>query len=134
MNTYNIYISNFLLSRYTRGDRFHNQSLHYFNSFPVRDRIPLQQLSQFETHVCPTLSSITELILPSKQDDEALIKDLTKIVSRILVDNMPFFQILFGNVVDRHIPHKYSREMSHKSIIVRQYIHWVKMTFEFHHL
>ena len=40
-------------------------------------------------------------------------------ISRIIADYLSIFKEDFKNLVPRHIPHKYSKEMSMKSKIVR---------------
>ena len=101
-----------------RSDRFQNRSLHYFNSFAVKDRISLSQLMAYQ--LPPQLQSghIAELILPSEADDVLMKKGLSTLVSRILVKNMPFFNMSFSDVIDWHILHPFSKEMSTKSKIV----------------
>ena len=58
-------------------------------------------------------------LLPSEEDDTVLRHDIATMAARILTQNMPFFKLTFEDIVEWHIPHKYSTEMSSKSVVVR---------------
>ena len=58
------------------------------------------------------------LILPSGSDDTIMKQNFVVLVSRVIADNMQFFNTSFSDVVDRHICHQYSEEMSKKSEVV----------------
>ena len=51
-------------------------------------------------------------ILPSPEDNRAMIANLTTIVTRILAEHVPFIKENLGDAVTRHIPHPYSSEMA----------------------
>ena len=105
--------------RYMRSDHFQNRSLHYFNSFAVKDRIPLSQLMVYNPAAQSQSCHIAESILPSVADDVAITKGLSTLVSRILTKNVPFFNMSFSDVIDWHMPHQFSEEMSKPSEVVR---------------
>jgi hypothetical protein len=57
-------------------------------------------------------------VLPSLTDEINIKHNFTILVSRILVEHIPFFNENFNDVVQRHITHDYYEEMSRKSEIV----------------
>ena len=57
-------------------------------------------------------------LLPSIKDDIVLQHNIGTIVSRILVDQVPYFKTAFADIVTWHIPHQYSVQMSAKSKVV----------------
>lgn len=92
------------------------KSLHYFQTYAVRDRIDLT--SYDDTPPVLDESSIsTKSLLPSESDYKQLTKNFTHHVARILKEYMPFFSS-FGSGLERHIRHQYYEEMSQKSEIV----------------
>ena len=111
-------------ARYMRTDGRQDQSLHFFHSYAIRDRIDLSkfpfQSSPRVTH--PTSFSNFETMalemLPSSLDDVTLSKNIATIVSRVLFENMPFFKSTFKDVVTWHIQHKHYEDMSKKSEVV----------------
>ena len=98
--------------RYMRSDS-QTVSLHYIQVYGVKDRIDYSSLSSQK----PTETNLYD-ILPSSEDYELLKKDFTILVSRIVHTHLPFFGDDFKNLVEKHIPHKYSAEMSKKSEVV----------------
>ena len=58
-------------------------------------------------------------LLPTNECDAALKKIFIMIVSRILTTHMPFFQFACSDIVTWHKEHKYYKEMSTKSDVVR---------------
>lgn len=92
------------------------KSLHYFQTYAVRDRIDLT--SYDDTPPVLDESSInTKRLLPSESDYKKLTKNFTHHVVRILKEYMPFFSS-FGSGLERHIRHQYYEEMSQKSEVV----------------
>ena len=92
------------------------QSLHYFHVYGVRDRVDLANES--DRPALPDPSSIdVEVLLPSPEDDEAMLTNFSMLVTRVLRKHMKFFQ-KYGKGVDRHIVHKYQKNMSEKSEVV----------------
>lgn len=62
----------------------------------------------------PTSSLRNEEFIPDEALHMELLHDLMPLVSRVIVDNIKAFDP-FKHLVVRHIPHKYSDEMSKKS-------------------
>ena len=65
------------------------------------------------------LEVMARILLPSKRDDAAIAKNVATLISRMLVEHMPFFKEACSDTVTWHIQHKYSAEMSQKSDVVR---------------
>lgn len=105
--------------RHMRSDRG-TISLHYFHSFAVQNRVDFSGLSDSQ----PDNSGIVDMkamacaIQPTKADDQTLRRNFATFVSRILCKRMKFFKLCFDGLVNRHIEHRYSYEMSQKSLVV----------------
>lgn len=91
------------------------QSLHYFHSYGVLDRVKSD---------CTDHSPIGDVdslppsaFLPDTDDCLQLRKHYAILIGRILVDQVSFFK-KFKDCVVRHIPHKHTVQMSQKSNIV----------------
>lgn len=98
--------------RYMRFDR-QTQSLHYFHSYAIKDRINLSDKSDVLPDP-PTNPNLLSL-LPNS-DDISEMKRLFGIhVSRIMVENFSFMKTGFVDAVEWHIQHKFYDEMSEKS-------------------
>ena len=93
-----------------------SQSLHYFNAYAVEDRVDFRFLSS-DTTVIDVYVDIS-IFLPSSADVEAMITNFSVIISRFLVKHIPALSEYSACVPD-HIDHKYSKEMSAKSNVVR---------------
>ncbi len=92
------------------------QSLHYFNSFAILDRVDLSHYSSSPLRLDPAeLDPI--VFLPSKEDYDALEDNMNVLISRVIVQYMSFFKD-YGSIVIRHIDHPHSDEMSNKSTVV----------------
>ncbi len=92
------------------------QSLHYFNSYAVKDRLPTAQLEDKSS--LPDFSSFDpSKLMPSTADDKLIQKNFTILISRILKKNLPFFE-KFATGVPKHIKHKFYKELSKKSEVV----------------
>ena len=81
------------------------KSLHYVQVFAVKDRIDYSRLSPSPP---PAGQSVYSLI-PSSSDYEALKENFDL---RKLIEHIPFFSEDFKELVQAHIPHKYSLEMT----------------------
>ena len=103
--------------RHMRFDK-QTKSLHYFNAYAVRDRIDTSHLA--EKHTTDPELHLSDF-LPSIDDYNALKNAFKVLVSRVLCNHMSFFKKNFSDAVINHIPHKYSKEMSQKSVIVSFY-------------
>ena len=91
------------------------QSLHYVQAYAVKDRIDYsiyrdnrENIGEFNLHS----------LLPDSEDYSSLKERFAILVSRVVIDYIPFFQENFHGLVERHIKHKYSVEMSKKSDVV----------------
>jgi hypothetical protein len=104
-----------LSPRYMRIDK-QTKSLHYFHVYGVKDRIDLSRYSD-AAPLCPEETIDFGKILPSKEDESALLHNFSFLIARILKKYMPYFNS-FGNGLERHIRHEYSEEMSLKSEVV----------------
>lgn len=97
-----------------------NMSFHWFISLAARDRIDLSKLADSLSPTClPNPEKVAASLLPSFSDDAALKKNFAVFVSRTMATHIEFFSFGFNDVVQWHIPHKYSTEMSKKSVVVR---------------
>ena len=93
------------------------QSLHYFNVYAVLDRVDFSSLS-CDTSIIDEAKIDINNFLPSAADMEAMITNFSILISRLLVKHLPAL-CEYTSCVPAHIDHKYSREMSAKSHVVR---------------
>ena len=102
-----------------RVEDYRDQSLHFFHSCAVLDRLIYDSLP-LELPVTSNLSPMTmaQSLLPSEESDASLLNNIAILISRILVTHMHFFQFTFSDVATWHIQHRYYREMSSKSTVV----------------
>lgn len=105
--------------RYMRSDVPKPESIHYFHYYAVANRIDFSHLSEI-TPPLPNVEvrQIATSLLPTPDDDMALRHNLAILVSRILFQNLTFFQLAFDGVIEWHIKHEYYEQMSRKSEIV----------------
>ena len=96
------------------------QSLHYFNIYAVLDRVDFRSLS-CDTSIIDVAKIDTSKFLPSAADMEAMIANFSVLISRLLVNHISAL-CEYSACVPAHIDHKYSREMSAKSHVVRNTI------------
>ena len=87
------------------------KSLHYFQTYAVRDRIDLT--SYDDTPVIDESKVDSTRLLPSESDHNKL----TFLVARVLKQYMPFFE-KFGAGLEKHIRHKFYEETGQKSEVV----------------
>ena len=92
------------------------QSLNYFNCYAVKDRIDSSSLSSFKSSYNESVNVAD--ILPSAETHTQLQKNIAIIISRILVENIPAVKLYFEDVVELHIAHEHSSDMSKKSEVV----------------
>ena len=90
------------------------KSLHYVQTYSVKNRIDFGKLSD----VRPTGEQSLYDLLPTTKDYEKLKESFAVHVARVMVEHIPFFTKDFSGLVQRHIPHQYSCEMSLKSEVV----------------
>lgn len=94
---------------------YQTRSMHYFHSYAVKDRVDLSCMS--DQAITPSMDVNFEELLPSKNDMNAIRKNITVLFARVLRKYIPFFDN-YGKGVERHIHHEFSAEMSRKSEIV----------------
>ncbi len=106
--------------RFLRSDRS-NTSLHYFHSYAVLNRIDFSNLSDSlpDNSTITNLENVAVSLQPTKLDDQILQDNIGMLISRILCTRMSFFRVCFQDLVHWHIKHKYTPEMSQKSVVVR---------------
>ena len=98
--------------RHMRTDN-QTKSLHFVQSYATRDRVDFSRYS----NEAPTEVNAFD-VLPTEEDYKSLKADFSTLVSRMMVEHIPFFSTDFKGLPVKHIPHQYSREMSTKSEIV----------------
>ena len=105
--------------RYMRAGVNKPDSVHYFHSYAVADRVDFTSLSD---KVIPTLQhdkkQLAMSLLPAPEDDEALRDNIVIQMSRILFENMEFFRLSFDGLIQWHIKLQFYKEMSTRSIVV----------------
>lgn len=99
--------------RHMREDN-QSKSLHYVQVYAVKDRI---DYSSF-VNTPPTGEKNVFDILPTSNDYDKIKENMAILVSRIIADRIRFFAEDYKGVVTRHIPHKYTSQMSQKSEVV----------------
>ena len=106
-------------ARYLRADNHRDQSLHFFHSYAVLDKINMGTLPIDLPASCnPSPLNMAQSLLPSQEHDASLLNNLAILISRVLATHMPFFQFAFSDVVTWHIHHRFYKEMSSKSNVV----------------
>lgn len=98
--------------RFMRSEH-QTRSLHYVQSYAVKDRV---NFSSFSSEVRTEVNVFD--VIPDCNDLEMLKSNFKILVSRLIVKHMPFFSTDYKGIPQRHIPHKYSKEMSSKSEVV----------------
>jgi L1 cell adhesion molecule like protein len=107
-----------------RSDIHGTISLHYFHSYAIADRIDFSNLSEESGHSFDLGNdALAFMLLPSLEDEEALRKNFKILIARCLYDNIPFFKTTFDGVLNWHIRHCYSDQMSKKSITVSPFMY-----------
>ena len=107
--------------RHMRSDR-QAQSLHYFHSYAVKDRVNISSVSDSPPipPECPH-TELLETLLPSAKDVTTIHSLFEVHVARILVEHFPFMKSAFADVVDWHIQHEYYEEMGETSDVVSEH-------------
>jgi hypothetical protein len=89
-------------------------SLHLFNVIGVTDRVDVHNPDSPEAECDITDLKATDFI-PSVEDQEILVKELTFLVSRAVVDNIDQISSLFEKIYPKHLDHKYSESAGLKT-------------------
>lgn len=106
-------------ARFVRKGIHHDETYHYFHFYGVQNRIDLSSFPDVHPHTCMVSPQMRiQALLPSKEDDAVLRNEFVTLVSRILTDNLSYFQHTFDGSVQWHIEHRYYAEMSKKSDVV----------------
>lgn len=92
------------------------QSLHYFHSFAVKDRVSFSSLPNTVSLINPAEVDL-QCFLPTADDQLVLEENLCVLISRMVVQYIPFFRKCTIKV-KQHIDHLYSKEMARKSTVV----------------
>ena len=92
---------------------------HWFNLYAIKNRIHREHLANDKASADVSTLSLTTW-LPSIDDCVCLRDQFIVLVSRIFVAKFKAFSVC-SDVVQDHIPHQYSKEMSEKSHIVRTF-------------
>lgn len=104
--------------RYMRLDN-KVKSLHHYHFYAVQSRISSPVDSHLKELTClPSTAMVAKSLLPTVADDNAIVGNIKILISRILVETLPFFSTLFSDLIVTSIQHNYHSNMSAKSIIV----------------
>lgn len=96
-----------------QSQQHRNRSIYWTHQFAVLDRVRDPQLDRVSSQKSVSEIQFAEL-LPDNDVMANLVRNWSVIVSRVITKYLqPFCQ--FRDVVVRHIPHEYSKEMSQKS-------------------
>ena len=112
---FKVVIDNIDMTRHQTFER-QTKSIHYVNSYAVRDRIDLS--SYCTTEVTNTELSVKSL-LPTEDDRKCILTNFAVLAARILCESIPALQEI-PDLSTRHIIHMHSEEMNSKSDIVRE--------------
>ena len=69
-------------------------------------------------------TEVVNKVFPSAHEEGVICDDFEILLARMLCSNMKFFEDTFADVIDWHIQHRYSAEMSTKSEVVSNVITW----------
>ena len=95
------------------------QSVHFFNCYALKDRIDLSDLSDVPPPMNqPSMSDVISKIFPNEQEEILIHDEFAILLARMLCSHIPYFKKTFADVIDWHIKHRYSSEMSTKSEVV----------------
>ena len=90
-------------------------SLHFFHYFAVKDRVNLSGLSDKPNQylAVPTSKLPINTLLPTASDHQTLVHNIGLLISRVLVEELPF-NSTFSDVVVKHVKHCHYTEMSRR--------------------
>ena len=83
----------------------------------MKDRVDLSSLSDVPPGSQPSMSEVISKVFPSAHE-ESVMHDFAVLLARMLCTHMSYFKETFADVIDWHISHRYSAEMSTKSDVV----------------
>ena len=96
-----------------QSQKHKNRSIHWTHQLAVLDRVQDPKLDT-QTSQKPVSDIQLAEILPDRTVQAHLVRNWAVIVSRVITKYLPPFKS-FQDVVVRHIPHEYAKEMSEKS-------------------
>lgn len=94
----------------------HNKDVHWINQFVTFDRVPLTHLHDFKPIADLKELPITSFLL-SQEERRQFRSALITLTSRILTKHVTCLSEM-KDVVCKHIPHPYSKQMAKKSVII----------------
>ena len=97
-------------------EEWQSLSLHNVNAYAVKDCVDDSTFSDTRDQKEDNLYAI----LPSEEDNQSLKERFIVYVSRIMVKYIKFFHDDFQTLVQQHIPHQFSKEMSKKSEVLSE--------------
>ena len=74
------------------------ESLHYFHSYAIKDRIKISDVSVISPSNTPTAEVVISTVQPDDEDDALIHVEFAVLVSRILCKHMPFFKSNYADV------------------------------------
>ena len=95
------------------GSTNQNNSIHWFNLNAVQNRVLGNHLDNTKP-IKPVLEMENVDFLPSPEDNQNYLYQITALATRIVIKHIPSFHV-FKDVAVHHIPHKYSEIMKQKS-------------------
>lgn len=114
---FKVVIDNIDMNLRPRHQTFERQtkSIHYVNSYAVRDRVDLSCCTAVTSR--NTVVSIDSL-LPNDTDRKKIMNNFVILAGRILIESIPAFKEI-PDLVTKHTLHQHSEEMNSRSEIVR---------------
>jgi hypothetical protein len=102
--------------RYKRVDN-QTKSLHFCNGFAAHDRINLEGVSDEPSQFAnvPVNDLPLKDLLPTDSDNQQVIHNFSILVSRVLTQELKYFNHTFEGCVTNHIYHEHYEDMSKKS-------------------
>lgn len=95
------------------------QSLHYFHSYAVLDRVNCGDLAS-DVRAGDVKSLSFAAFLPTPEDCSTIRYNYSVLLGRVLVEKLSFFK-KFRDCIPKHIIHQHSEEMKKKSTVVSRY-------------
>ena len=86
--------------------------------YAVKDRIDFSHLSTPPDVSTLSKRELCQSMLPSDDDDMEIRSNISYLVARVLCEHVPYFQHTYDGVLERHIKHRYYKQMSLKSEVV----------------
>lgn len=119
--TYTIVMDNldFYVSAHNQSGQHSNKSIHWTHHIAVQDRIPLHHLPTAKPTDDLTLYDVGAS-LPEEDIQNYLHREFIVLGSRMMCQHLSAFSSL-SDVVVRHMPHQYSKEMAQCSTDVSIY-------------